>query len=100
MTREERRILCPGCGTQIPVPWDTQEGVLIECDNCAGVMFQLCVEDGREVLRLVQLVSVPSSDDRIPVDDDTLEGSVIEHDGNRYKLTKEFGAFSLEIVET
>jgi len=84
---------------EIPVPWDVQEEDLIECDNCAGVRFRLCSEDGREVLRLVQLVSIPSSDERIPVNDDASVGSVIEHGGKKYRLTKEFGAFSLEIAE-
>jgi len=76
-----------------------KEGDLIECENCAGVKFRLCIETGKEVLRLVQLVSVPSSDVKIPVDDNTPEESIIVHDGKQYKLTKEFGAFSLEPVE-
>ena len=71
-----------------------KEGDLIECENCAGVKFRLCIETGKEVLRLVQLVSVPSSDVKIPVDDNTPEGSVITHDEKQFKLTKEFGAIA------
>ena len=98
MSPEERRFLCPGCGTKILVPLDAGEGDLIQCENCAGVKFRLCIDADKEVLRLVQLVSVPFSDSKIPLDDDTPEGSVIVHDEKHYKLTREFGAFSLEPI--
>ena len=99
MSPEERRFFCPGCGTKILVPLDPGEGDLIQCENCAGVKFRLCIDAGKEVLRLVQLVSIPFSDVKLPVDDNTPEGRVITHDEKQYKLTKEFGAFSLEPVE-
>lgn len=96
MSGEARRISCPGCGMKIPVPRDAEEGDLIECENCAGVKFRLGKEGESDILRLVQLVSVPSSDERIPIDADTPEGTVIHHGGIDYELTKEFGAFGLK----
>jgi len=91
-----RRLPCPGCGQEIPVPAGGRLGDLIECGNCAGARFRLAAEGGREVLKIVQLVSCPVCGDPIPVDDDTPEGSAVEHDGRRFRLVREFGAFSLE----
>ncbi|MEK6710156.1 MAG: hypothetical protein AABZ64_06225 [Nitrospinota bacterium] len=91
-----RRLPCPGCGQEIPVPAGARPGDLIACGNCAGVKFRLCVENGKEVLKLVQLVACPACGERIAVDDETPEGSSVEHDGRRFRLAKEFGAFSLE----
>lgn len=99
MSVDERRILCPGCGMKIPVPWDAKEGDLIECENCAGVKFRLDKEDGADILRIVQLVSCPICGEHVPVDDDTPEGAAVFHGGARFLLRKEFGAFSLELAE-
>lgn len=99
MSVDERRILCPGCGMKIPVPRSAKEGDLVECENCAGVKFRLGKEGGIEILRLVQLVSVPSSGERIPIDADTPEGTVIHHGGIDYRLTKEFGTFGLKQLQ-
>ncbi|HJM43253.1 MAG: hypothetical protein QGH70_05025 [Nitrospinota bacterium] len=82
----------------IPVPWDAKGGDLIECENCAGVLFRLTGQGGRDALRIVQLVSCPFCEETIPVDDDTPEGTVIRHGGAEFTLTKEFGAFSLELA--
>ena len=96
MNAGERRLFCPGCSTFIPVPPDAKPGGLIACGNCAGAKFRLAVEGGKEVLRLVQLVSCPACGEPIPVDDDTPEGVIVEHGGRRFRLKREFGAFSLE----
>ena len=83
----------------IPVPWDAKGGDLIECGNCAGVLFRLSEQDGGDILRLVQLVSCPFCEETIPVDDNTpLEGAILCHGGVEFTLTKEFGAFSLELA--
>lgn len=47
----------------------------------------------------MQMVSCPLCGERVPVDEDTPEGSVLEHDGKTLRLEKEFGAFILEPVE-
>lgn len=83
----------------IPVPWDAKVGDVVECENCAGVLFRLVEEGGQGILRPVQLVSCPFCDERIPVDDDTPEGRVIRHGGAAYRLVREFGAFSLELAD-
>ncbi|MBI2880434.1 MAG: hypothetical protein HYY21_02540 [Candidatus Tectomicrobia bacterium] len=80
----------------IPVPWDAKDGDLIECENCAGVLFRLRRKGGQDSLHVVQLVSCPFCGERVPVDDDAPEGSVIRHGGAAFALVKEFGAFSLE----
>ncbi|MCY4384387.1 MAG: hypothetical protein OXE44_14680 [Nitrospinae bacterium] len=51
------------------------------------------------MLSIVQMVSCPVCGVRIPVDDDTPAGAVIEHDGKRLRLEKEFGAFVLTPTE-
>ncbi len=94
---EERRLLCPGCGKLISVP-AAGPGDLIDCPSCAGIQLRLAVEDGKEVLRLVQLVTCPACGERFPFDDDTPEGTLVELCGVEFKLTKEFGAFALEPV--
>jgi len=91
-----RRLPCPGCGQEIPVPPGARPGDLIECENCAGVKFRLCAEGGREILKLVHLIRCPACGEPIPVDDETPEGSTVEHDGRTFRLAREFGAFSLE----
>ncbi|MEE9240155.1 MAG: hypothetical protein V3U53_03090 [bacterium] len=95
---EERRLLCPGCGKLISIPAAAGPGDLIDCPNCAGIQLRLAVEDGKEVLRLVQLVTCPACGERFPFDDDTSEGTLVELCGVEFKLTKEFGAFALEPV--
>lgn len=99
MNGEGRKLRCPGCTQMIPVPASAGPGDLIECGNCAGVRFRLCAEGGREFLKLVQLVTCPVCGEPLPVDDDTPEGVVVEHDSRRFGLSREFGAFSLEPVE-
>ncbi len=96
MSLEGRHLFCPGCGTDIPVPRDARPGDLIECESCAGVLFRLVEEGGREALRLVQRVSCPACGERIPVGDDTPEGTILCHGGASFRLRKEFGAFALE----
>ncbi len=98
MNASERRLRCPGCEMDIPVPWDAKNGDVTECENCAGVLFRLSEQDGGDILRLVQLVSCPFCEETIPVDDNTPEGTVIRHGGAEFSLTKEFGAFSLELA--
>jgi hypothetical protein len=83
---------------EIPVPWDAKAGDLIACGNCAGVLFRLGEEGGKDVLALVQLVSCPVCGERIPVDDGTPEGDTVRHGGAEFRLAKEFGAFTLEPV--
>ena len=83
----------------IPVPWDAKNGDVIECENCAGVLFRLVGQSGKDALKTVQLVSCPFCDEKIPVDEDTPEGTEIHHEGATYTLVKEFGAFSLELIE-
>ena len=95
---EERRLICPGCGKLISVPAAAGPGDLIDCPNCEGIQLRLAVEDGKEVLRLVQLVTCPACGERFPFDDDTPEGTLVELCGVEFKLTKEFGAFALEPV--
>lgn len=73
-----------------------EPGGLIACANCAGVMFRLVKENGAEALRLVQLVRCPACGERLPVDDDTEEGTLVEHDGRAFRLARAFGAFTLE----
>ena len=51
------------------------------------------------MLTVVQMVSCPVCGERIPVDEDTPAGSVLEHDGKRLRLEKEFGAFVLAPVD-
>ena len=58
-------------------------------------MLRLGEVDGREALRMVQLVSCPGCGERLPIDDDTPAGATVSHDGVDYTLTKEFGAFAL-----
>lgn len=70
--------------------------MLIECGNCAGVLFRLVAEGGREALRTVFLVSCPACGERIPVDERTPEGTLIRHRGTSLRLTRAFGAFALE----
>lgn len=82
----------------IPVPWDAKGGDLIECENCAGVLFRLSEQGGGDILRLVHLVSCPFCEETIPVDDHTPEETVTRHGGAEFTLTKEFGAFSLELA--
>ena len=72
---------------------------LIDCENCAGVKFRLGRAEGDEVLSIVQMVSCPVCGEYVPVDEDTPEGAVFEHDGKRLRLSKEFGAFVLEPAE-
>lgn len=91
-----RRLPCPGCGQEIPVSAGARPGALIECGNCAGVLFRLPAEGGREALRVVQLVSCPACGDQIPVDERTPEGTLIRHRGTSLRLTRAFGAFALE----
>ncbi len=81
----------------IPVPWDAKPGDLIECENCAGVRFRLFTRNGRDALQPVQLVSCSFCGEKIQVDDDTPEGTVIHHGEAAFRLDKEFGAFSLEL---
>ena len=95
---EERRLFCPGCGKLISVRAAAGPGDLIDCPNCAGIQLRLAVEDGKEVLRLVQLVTCPACGKRFPFDDDTPEGTLVELCGVEFKLTKEFGAFALEPI--
>ena len=73
-----------------------KEGGLFDCANCAGVKFRLRGEGAGATLGLVQMVSCPGCGERIPVDDDTAEGTLIRHDGALFRLTREFGAFALE----
>lgn len=61
--------------------------------------FRLGRAEGVEVLGVVQLVSCPICGEHIPVDEDTPEGSSLEHDGKRLRLEKEFGAFVLAPME-
>ena len=61
--------------------------------------FRLGRAEGVEVLSVVQLVSCPICGERIPVDEDTTAGAIMEHDGKRLRLEKEFGAFILAPVE-
>ena len=82
----------------IPVPWDAKKGDLIECENCAGVLVRLTGDGGQDALRVVQLVSCPFCEERVPVDDDTPGETVIRHGGAEYTLTKEFGGFSMELA--
>ncbi len=63
------------------------------------MLFRLIGDDGQEALRMVQLVSCPICGNMIHVDDDTPEGSLVYHGGVSFTLTKEFGAFSLELVD-
>ena len=93
-----RQVPCPGCGMEIPVPWDAEAGDLIACGNCAGVLLRLGEEGGKDALALVQLVSCPVCGERIPVDDGTPEGSTVRHGGAEFRLAKEFGAFTLELA--
>jgi len=83
----------------IPVPWDAKVGKLIECENCAGVLFRIQKEGDQDLLQLVQLVSCPFCEERIPVDGDSREGTVIPHRGAVFKLVKEFGAYTLELSD-
>jgi hypothetical protein len=59
-------------------------------------MLRLGEADGDEALRMVQMISCPSCEERLPIDDDTPPGTEIRHDGIAYVLTREFGAFALE----
>ena len=61
--------------------------------------FRLGRAERAEVLTVVQLVSCPLCGEYVLVDEDTPEGSVLEHDGKTLRLEKEFGAFVLEPVE-
>ncbi len=93
---EERRLLCPGCGKMISVPAEIMPGDLIDCPYCAGIKLRLVIDDGKEVLRLVQMVTCPACGERFPFDDNTPAGTVVELCGQEFELTKEFGAFALE----
>ena len=68
----------------------------MDCDNCAGVKFRLGAAGGAEVLTLVQMVSCPLCGERLPVDDATPAGAIVECDGEKLRLAKAFGAFVLE----
>ena len=61
--------------------------------------FRLGRAERAEVLTVVQMVSCPLCDERIPVDEDTPAGAIMKHDGKTLRLEKEFGAFVLEPVE-
>ena len=61
--------------------------------------FRLGEAEGAEVLTVVQMVSCPVCGERIPVDEDTPAGAVVEHDGKTLRLEKEFGAFVLTPTE-
>ncbi len=95
---EERRLLCPGCGKMVLVPAEVMPNDMIDCPNCAGIKLRLMIEDGKEVLRLVQMVTCPACGERFPFDDDTPAGTIVELCGEEFRLTKEFGAFALEPV--
>lgn len=99
MNGEGRKLLCPGCSQMIPVLASARPGDLIECGYCARVRFRLFGEVGREFLKRVQLATCPVCGEPLPVDDDIPEGAVVEHDGRRFGLHREFEAFSLEPVE-
>ena len=94
----EKRLLCPCCGKETPLPPDARPGDLFASESCAGVLFRLGEEKGADVLVLVQLVSCPVCGERIPVDDGTPEGGTVRHGGAEFRLAKEFGAFTLEPV--
>lgn len=91
-----RRLPCPGCGREVLIREGARRGALIECGNCAGVLFRLAAEGGREALRMVQLVSCPVCGERIPVNEGTPEGTLIRHAGASLRVTRSFGAFALE----
>lgn len=48
---------------------------------------------------MVQMVSCPLCGEYVLVDEDTPEGTIMEHDGKRLRLEKEFGAFVLTPTE-
>ncbi len=82
----------------IPVPAEVMPGDMIDCEYCAGIKLRLAIDGGKEVLRLVQMVTCPACGERFPFDDDTPAGTVVELCGEAFRLTKEFGAFALEPV--
>lgn len=93
---KKRRIYCPGCEQMIQVPDGVEVGDLFECANCAGVKFRLAEGKDGFSLKIVQMVACPGCGEKIPVDDDTPEGTVLSHDGKNFRLAKEFGAFILK----
>jgi hypothetical protein len=86
-------------GFRPSVPWDAKPGEVIECENCAGVLFRLIRNNVQDALGIVHLVSCPYCGKMIRIDDDTPEGSLVYHGGVSFTLAKEFGAFSLELVD-
>ena len=90
------RLICPDCGQPILVPDDAQAGDLLECPECAGILFRLQPMSGRLQGQQVQMVSCPGTDQLVEILCGTPVGTVYHCDGRSYVLTYAFGSYALE----
>lgn len=89
------QLLCPGCGEAVPEN-RLRPGSRFGCEHCAGLTLEVVEDRGQLGLRQVHFVSCPVCDAKLEVSRDAGPGEIMRHCGRSFRLTYEFGAYSLE----
>ena len=90
------QVRCPDCGTDVSIPPGTLAGDLVDCPNCAGHALRVRATAAGWAASLAHRVSCPACEAVILLPEDAQAGDVLEHCGQRYRLTWEYGAVAAE----
>jgi hypothetical protein len=75
---------------------EVKEGDRVLCDVCAGSAFRLVKQEDQWALEPTPAASCPVCDEVIELDSGVQPGEIVEHCGQAFRLSFEYGAWALE----
>lgn len=91
-------VICPECRRPLAIPPSSKAGDILPCPFCAGVALRLREGEGGLMATVVKKASCPLCGEEVVLPDDIRPGAVIEHCGQRQKVTFEYGSYALDPI--
>ena len=92
----EKQALCPGCGDMKSLGPEVKEGDRVLCGVCAGSAYRLVRQEDQWALEPIPTASCPVCDEVIELGSGVQPGDIVEHCGQAFRLSFEYGAWALE----
>lgn len=92
----ERKAPCPGCGDTVTLGPEVKEGDRLLCGVCAGSAYRVVLREGEWAMKPIPTASCPVCDEVVELGSGLQPGDTVEHCGQAFRLSFEYGAWALE----